>query len=219
MIYADSSYICLNDVLMMPGLGINLIFCRQICQSTCLRGSFDKNFICFKLNKSSIITAIMREGLYIVAHIAKSCKDLALNTQKCFVTTGKTIVYLGDNSADNIITDPTNTCVNDNNLTTTEKERQLLYYRHSAHLGSRKPQNLHLVTSFKRPIKLPNLREDFICEACLRKKMSDSTSKELLEWKTPKLTLVDFDVADPFPPTIRDNKWFILIVDSYTRKL
>lgn len=109
------------------------------------------------------------------------------------------MIDLCDKSADNIMINPAYTSAGDNNLTSTEKERYLLYHRYFAHLGSQKFKNPHLVTNLKRPIKIPNLREARLCEVCLLIKMRNKTSNELVKWKTTKLALIHFNITSPFP--------------------
>jgi hypothetical protein len=57
-----------------------------------------------------------------------------------------------------------------------------------------------------------------ICEVCALTKMRNSIPKQLRDYKAKKLALVQFDIAGPFPTSLRGNRWFLLIIDSYTRK-
>jgi len=56
------------------------------------------------------------------------------------------------------------------------------------------------------------------CEVCALTKMKNSIPKQLREHKATKLALIQFDIAGPFPTSLRGNRWFLLIIDSYTRK-
>ena len=89
-------------------------------------------------------------------------------------------------------------------------------HRRFNHLGPEKIRNLHKVTTISAPIKIPTERE--ICEVCALTKMKNRIPKTLSEHKDHKLALIQFDIAGPFPKTIRGNRYFLLIIDNYTRK-
>jgi hypothetical protein len=73
---ADGSSIILKDVLYIPRLGINLVSARKLCQVG-LKGLFDKNHMYFKQGPKTVVTATMTNGLYVITHISKKCKDTA----------------------------------------------------------------------------------------------------------------------------------------------
>ncbi|TAQ86988.1 hypothetical protein B7494_g4697 [Chlorociboria aeruginascens] len=98
----------------------------------------------------------------------------------------------------------------DNGEATKEKElaRYLKYHRRFAHLGPEKIRNLYKVTILKKKIKIPS--DINICDTCAITKMRNKIPKELNIWPTEILELVQFDVAGPFPPTIRENRYFLV---------
>ena len=57
-IYEDSSRGLLRDVLYVPGLGINLLSIRKICDAG-LKGRLDSTRIYFKKNRKKVIEAIL----------------------------------------------------------------------------------------------------------------------------------------------------------------
>jgi hypothetical protein len=57
-----------------------------------------------------------------------------------------------------------------------------------------------------------------VCEVCALTKIRNSIPKQLREHKAAKLALIQFDIAGPFLTSLRGNRWFLLIIDSYTRK-
>jgi hypothetical protein len=71
LVYKDGSSIRLSDVLYIPGLGVNLISGRRICETGGLRGSFDSENLYFKLAKKKVIIAKIDQGLYIMIYIAR----------------------------------------------------------------------------------------------------------------------------------------------------
>jgi hypothetical protein len=48
--------------------------------------------------------------------------------------------------------------------------------------------------------------------------MTNRIPKKLSDHKDKRLALVQFDIAGPFPTSTRGNKYFLLIIDSFTRK-
>ena len=94
--------------------------------------------------------------------------------------------------------------------------RYRLMHRRFAHLGPDKIRNLHKVTTLRRPVLVPTDRE--MCRVCKLTKLRNKTSKTLSPWKESILALVSLDVAGPFLPTIRGNRFFAQVVDNSTRK-
>ncbi|KAF7570398.1 hypothetical protein PtrM4_104000 [Pyrenophora tritici-repentis] len=133
----------------------------------------------------------MDDGLYVVSHIADGYQETA---------------FLGTELHAPVKSE----------LKVNEKERYLLYHRRFAHLGPAKIAKLHEVTTLQKKIQVPEKIE--ICEVCSLTKMKNSIPKQLREHKATKLALVQFDIAGPFPTSLRGNRWFLLIIDSYTRK-
>jgi hypothetical protein len=48
--------------------------------------------------------------------------------------------------------------------------------------------------------------------------MTNSTLKVLTEHSLSRLALIQFDIAGPFHKSLRGNKYFLLIIDNWTRK-
>ncbi|KAF7578672.1 UBN2 multi-domain protein [Pyrenophora tritici-repentis] len=186
----DGSSTWLSEVLLVPNLGVNLLSGRRICAAS-LKGRFNSHALYFKLGKKVIIEATMDDGLYVVSHIADGYQETA---------------FLGTELHAPVKSE----------LKVNEKERYLLYHRRFAHLGPAKIAKLHEVTTLQKKIQVPEKIE--ICEVCSLTKMKNSIPKQLREHKATKLALVQFDIAGPFPTSLRGNRWFLLIIDSYTRK-
>jgi hypothetical protein len=77
LVCEDSSSLLLQDTLYIPGLGVNLVSARKICQAG-LKGSFNENTMYFKRGNKKVISAKMHQGLYIVNHIDKALAETAL---------------------------------------------------------------------------------------------------------------------------------------------
>ena len=73
----DSSRGLLRDVLYVPGLGINLLSVRKICDAG-LKGKLDSTRIYFKKDGKKAIKAHLQNGLYIVTHFYDDYKEVAL---------------------------------------------------------------------------------------------------------------------------------------------
>ena len=187
MVCKDGSSTWLSDVLLVPNLGVNLLSGRRIC-ATGLKGRFDSRTMRFKLGKKTIITATMDDGLYVVSHIADGCQETAFPGTEFY----KPVQDMEDPYA-----------LDEPELKADKKERYLLYYRRFAHLGPAKIAKLHEVTTLENRIQVPVKKE--ICEVCALTKMRNSISKQLRDHKAEKLALVQFDIAGPFPTSLRGN--------------
>jgi hypothetical protein len=101
-------------------------------------------------------------------------------------------------------------------LNQSAKDRYLLPHRHIPHLGPKKINKLDTVTTLDKPVKVPTDLE--ICEVCAIAKMKNSISKTLANHMVSKLSLIQLDIAGPFPTSLQGNRYFLLIIDSFTRK-
>jgi hypothetical protein len=72
------------------------------------------------------------------------------------------------------------------------------------------------VTTLDQLIKVPKDLE--ICEVCAIVKMKNTISKTFTDHIVSKLALIQFDIAGPFPTSLQGNMYFLLIINSYTRK-
>ncbi|RAL58199.1 hypothetical protein DID88_002302 [Monilinia fructigena] len=144
---------------------------------------------------NKIIKATMKDGMYIISHVKPGYEDSAF-----FALSAEII-------------DGTKGEVEE--LTMTEKERYLIWHRRFNHLGPDKIRNLHKVTTLQRPIKVPSTLD--VCEVCALTKMTNRIPSQLSARKSKRLELIHFDIAGPFPRTIRGHRYFLLIIDSATR--
>jgi hypothetical protein len=58
LVCKDGSSLLLQDTLYIPGLGVNLVSARKICQAS-LKGSFNENTIYFIQGNKKVISAKM----------------------------------------------------------------------------------------------------------------------------------------------------------------
>ena len=73
----DGSRGLLRDVLYVPGLGINLLSVRKICDAG-LKGKLDSTRMYFKKDGKKAIKAHLQNGLYIITHFYNNYKEVAL---------------------------------------------------------------------------------------------------------------------------------------------
>jgi hypothetical protein len=102
---------------------------------------------------------------------------------------------------------------------TTKSDRRLYrkMHRRFAHYGPNMISKLHKVTTLRNQIKVPP-RDKRICKSCQIGKMRNRTSKTLAVHKREALELVSLDIAGPFPTSLRGNRYFMQIIDNFTRK-
>ncbi|CCE33421.1 related to retrotransposon HobS hobase [Claviceps purpurea 20.1] len=194
MVCSDGSSMLLSDVLYVPKLGINLMSGRKMCQAG-LRGTFNSQYMYFNHGDKKIITAKMVDGLYVVSHVAKGFEDKAFPS---------------------VIDQPVETDQNTKADGESIRKRYFLYHRRFAHLGPEKISSLHRVTTLEKAIKIPVDKD--ICEVCSLTKLTNRIPRTLSEHKDELLALVQFDIAGPFPKSLRGNQYFLQIVDNYSRK-
>jgi hypothetical protein len=231
----------LENVLHVPSLDANLLSSRKICADWKCLGVFDDKSMWFiSDSKQVILQAKVTGGLYIVSRIVPNTRgvqssallaDLGDNTD----STRFNPFYRGNQDGecchtamtadenDDIALDEHSYPDNPNDSKRLRKfsqkenlARYRLMHRRFAHLGPEKLRNLHKVTTLKRPILVPTDRE--MCRVCKLTKLRNRTSKVLSPWKESILALISIDVAGPFLPTIRGNRWFAQVVDNATRK-
>ena len=203
MVCDDGSSTVLANVLYVPKLGVNLLSGRRVCGKG-MEAGYDEISHWFKSKESGriILKAEIRNGLYIVTHVAKRRREVALSSA---------IFQAKDDAIEvaAIGNEKLNESIN-------HEARYQLMHRRFNHLGPDKIRNLHKVTTISPPIKIPSVRE--VCEVCTLTKMTNRIPTTLSDHKDETLKLIQFDIAGPFPKTIRGNRYFLLIIDSFTRK-
>jgi hypothetical protein len=201
MVCEDGSSMLLSDVLYVPGLGVNLLSARRVCQNG-LEGTFNHKKMFFKRDGQTVIEASMRNGLYIVTHVADGYEETAFSASSAAEHKDAEMETVGIPQV--------------KKLTPKQETNYYLWHRRMNHLNPEKIRNLHKVTTLSSPIKVPS--DIDICEVCCLTKMTNRLPKKLAEHKDRKLALIQFDVAGPLPISARKNRYFLLIIDSYTRE-
>jgi hypothetical protein len=77
-------------------------------------------------------------------------------------------------------------------------------------------RNLYKVITLGKPIRIPSNRD--VCEVCQLTKITNSIPKVLAEHLLSRLALIQFDIAGLFYKSLCSNKYFLLIIDNWTRK-
>jgi hypothetical protein len=226
----------LENVLYVPGLGVNLLSSRKLCLDWKCLGVFNDQSMWFVSdNKQVVLQANVKDGLYIVSKIIPGGKGIKLamismleginNIEPDFL--GQT-QEIEPNHQDEcchqaLAAEDMELHTHDNGEhgmnRMTQKEnlaRYRLMHRRFVHLGPEKLRNLHKVTTMKRPVLVPTDRE--MCRVCKLTKLRNRTNKALSPWKESVLALVSIDVAGPFLPSVRGNRLFAQVVDNATRK-
>ena len=144
LVCKDGSSMLLSDVLYVPGLGVNLLSARRICQAG-LKGLFTATEMYFKLGKEKVIKATMSNGLYIVTHVAGGYEETAFAVTDINMPNAEEEAYVPKKPERP-------------ELTEDQKEVYMLMHRRFNHLGPDKIRNLHKVTTLPKPIKVPTKR-------------------------------------------------------------
>jgi hypothetical protein len=213
----DGSWCEMKGTLFVPELGVNLISAKRLCKKG-LKGSFDKHSMYVSKDDQVAILAKQKDGLYIVSHVSSRYKGkafIAHRTKKAFPAQAPIDVHDHDEAEDTSV-DPDDSEVEE---ATKKSDRHLyrLLHRRFAHYGPDMISKLHKVTTLKDKIKIPP-KERRICKSCKIGKMRNRTSRVLAEHKKEALQLVSLDIAGPLPTSLRGNRYFMQIIDNYTRK-
>jgi hypothetical protein len=130
----------------------------------------------FKLHKEKIIKATIRNGLYIVTHVADRFQD------KAFIA-----IPIIDEDTE---IEETVRAVKSQKTDLISKQESLYKLMHCRfnHLGPEKIQNLYKVTIINALIKILTERE--VCEVCTLTKIKNKIPKTLSKHKDYKLALI-----------------------------
>jgi hypothetical protein len=76
-----NSKVTLKNVLYVPGLGVNLLSARALCQRG-LKGEFNFNNLVIKKGDQILISATIDNGLYVVNWVAQGLEEYAFSSQE-----------------------------------------------------------------------------------------------------------------------------------------
>jgi hypothetical protein len=209
----DGSWCEMEDVLFVPNLGVNLISAKRLCKKG-LEGSFDKTHMYVSKGGNIAVLAEQKDGLYIVSHVSSKYRGKAFIAHK---KRAFPVIDIYDHEMqEESDVDPDDSEVEE---ATTKSDRRLYrkMHRRFAHYGPNMISKLHKVTTLRNQIKVPP-RDKRICKSCQIGKMRNRTSKTLAVHKREALELVSLDIAGPFPTSLRGNRYFMQIIDNFTRK-
>ncbi|KAI1007831.1 hypothetical protein K3495_g392 [Podosphaera aphanis] len=180
-----------------------------------MKGYFDDKNIWIKDGDKIMLHAIQNDRLYILKHIAAELEGRSLDTitenlkacstaEKMELTEGykkKEIGLLEDDPAE----------------TKEERARYRLIHGRFGHYGPGIIGKLHKVSNIEKiNILVAGKR---ICKSCKIGKIRNKISKNLAPHKKESLELISFDIAGPFPTTLRGNRYFMQIIDNWSRRI
>lgn len=163
----DSSSGILHDVLLVEGLGVNLLSAKRFCERSNAKGSFDnKKMLFHDKNDNLILSASLENGLYKVDHISGP-------SERALISQDHNHDYLPidiDEAQDGETTDHNMPLRSRAEVLEQRRlERYWLHHRRCGHAGPRVISLLHTITDVDRPIKIPSNLELF--DVCLTTKM------------------------------------------------
>ena len=77
-----SGSVLLSDVLYVPNLGVNLLSSRKLCRSKGLKFTGDDNRMAFWHNRTKILEASVKGGVYIISWVKLDLINTAFNIVK-----------------------------------------------------------------------------------------------------------------------------------------
>lgn len=180
--------IMLRKVLFVPGLGVNLVSWNQFSQQF---GVQPPKFTLVSESGKPVVQTRLQGGVPFIDQI-----DNAL-VEKAYATT------LEENEAYAYA------------ATEGISPQWELWHRRFAHFGGGLLKDLHKVTDLTECIPIP--KEHQPCRVCSLAKMKRHKGKET-ERKPQRLSLVSIDVCGPLPVLRLGFKWWLEIVDNFSRK-
>ena len=91
-----------------------------------------------------------------------------------------------------------------------------LWHRRFVHLGAEKIRNLHKVTTVKK-IHVSNEDKDYVCEVCQLSNLRNRAGR-VTERNPQVLGLVSLDICGPLDKSRLGYRYFLKIVDNFSRK-
>lgn len=218
----------LKDCLLVPRLGANLLSVRKLCSTSKLEGAFNATKMYLRDKNGPLVSATFKNGVYVVDHIAEVDQEVAFDAQETIssdveamdVTTPiEKVQSQGASAYDPNIDHDDGKPVYSRaqRITQERRKRYTLFHRRFGHVGPNQLRKLHTGTDLERPITIPDSIE--ICEICMKTKLRNRRSKVLAKHKDCKLDLLSIDIAGPFPKSIRGYRFFVEVLDNYTRKV
>jgi hypothetical protein len=232
----DGSSCLLRNCLFVPNLGVNLISARRLCKDGII-GMHDSKDMYFKsLNRplnfgnddNTLIHAQQSNGLYFVKSFSRRCKEIAFlarvslkepsNQPSLPARLNQEVVSEPELSETGDNTDRDIDASEEDDNSKAKRRRYRLMHRRFGHYGSGALRHLHEVASGIKKIQIPAPARR-ICKSCKIGKMRKKINKNLAKHKSEALALVSIDVAGPFVESIRGHKYFLEIIDNFTRKI
>jgi hypothetical protein len=235
-----SGSVLLSDVLYVPNLSINLLSSRKLCRSKGLKFTGDDNRMAFWHNRTKILEASVKGGVYIISWVKPDLINAAFNAverteyiQSIVDSTDATEVelasYGGQNDQnvqfeeecshldfDHVFLGDANHLDTNETAKTSKKDldQYRLWHERCVHIGPEVIRNLHLRTTLSK-VKVPNERD--ACITCKLAKLRKKMSKELSLWKETVLALIYADITGLFYTSLQGNRYMAKLVDSASR--
>ena len=185
--------IVLRGVLLVPGLGVNLVSWNQFSKQF---GVQPPQFTLHSPDGKPVVQTRLSGGVPFIEEISQ---DLDERAYLCM-------------SQDPINKDDYALAAQ---TAQTDQEQWELWHRRVGHFGEGLLKDLHQVTDLKERIPIPSKHQP--CRVCSLAKMKKHRGKET-ERRPLRLSLVSIDICGPLPISRLGFKWWLEIVDNYSRK-
>jgi hypothetical protein len=204
-----------RNVYYVKGLGVSLLSVRKLCKLSPgnIHGSFDEISSSLYYKEKEILKAVHMSGIYIVDYISEWISGQGESTK---VPKALPVLLAYNPSPESDVdlddTDP------EAEATKKQCHEYRLMHRRLGHCEPEVIRKIHLVTTGCKAVKIPSGAYGS-CRVCKMAKMRNQISKQLSAHKPTKLELIFVDIAGPFITSLRSNRYFIEIVESWSRKI
>lgn len=189
--------------LFVPALGVNLVSGRKLCSDYKLKGLMDDDsFTLIDQSFKPVLFCTVKGGVYIVKTILDRMRINSDATQQAHAAGEAGAGFSAKETPQD--------------LSDKKIAEYQLWHRRFCHLGAEKLRSLHKVTTLDKPIPIAS-EEHCPCEVCSLTKIRRMRGRPTQRKASP-LALVSIDLCGPFEISRLGYRYFLLIVDNYSRK-
>ena len=192
------------ESLYVPKLGVNLVSGRKLCFDFQVHGvMWDHIFYFLDQNEQPVLEANVEGGIYVISRISGK---LPVQTK-----THKHDAHYGFSTIESAITP------DEHEIQSKRKQQEyVLWHRRFAHAGPEVLRSLHKITTLETPVPIA-VDKNCPCEVCALTKMRKMRG-EVAQRKKSILDLVSIDICGPIDADRNGKRYFLHIIDNYSRK-
>lgn len=203
----------LLPALYVPKLGVNLISGDKLTKEFHLKGLLmHPTFTFVDQDWDPVLETTLSGGVYILKRILSTLKKKSGKNDHAYAAPATKEVDAGPT-----IQSALESVEQSEAPISEDKRREFVkWHKRLGHLGATSMRKMHLVTTLGRPIPIAT-EKDCPCGVCALTKIRNMRGRTT-ERKTSILELVSIDICGPMEEALNGERYFLHIVDNYSRK-